>query len=160
MVDELVKLICQIEGINPPFSVAEKSKRSISEEIEFRLSRSFYDDLLAEGFTGDAVSADAIRMIRLVMAVESMGRPWSAAPISTENVLAATDTIIRTLAGLPPEPTKATAWSTALISFLLTARTPGVWKHLPIELSSFAEHAAKRLLQLEAERKAVETPKK
>ena len=38
-----------------------------------------------------------------------MGRPWSVAPISTENVLAATDTIIRTLAGLPPDPGNQTA---------------------------------------------------
>jgi hypothetical protein len=142
-------------------AAAEKSKRSVSEEIEYRLSRSFYDDLLAAGFTGDEVSADAIRMIRLVMAIEGLGRPWSVAPISAENVLAAADTIIRTLGRLPPDPSKGTAWSSALISTLLIARTPDVWKSaLPPELSSYAEFAAKMLLKLDAERKASETPKK
>src|SRR5262249_18421437 len=58
-------------------------------------------------------------------------------------VLAATDTIIRTLAGLPPNPIKGTAWSQALISALLIARTPEVCKHLPPELSSYAEFAGK-----------------
>src|SRR5258707_6025017 len=134
-------------------AAAAKSKRSVSEEIEYRLSRSFYDDLLAKGFTGDEVSADAIRMIRLVMAIESLGRRWSVAPISTENVLAATDTIIRTLARLPTDPGKEGAWSSALISTLLIARTPDAWKHLPPELSSYAEFAAKMLLKLDAARK-------
>src|SRR5262249_28414833 len=46
-------------------TAAAKSKRSVSEEIEYRLSRSFYDDWLAEGFDGDPASAHAIRMIRL-----------------------------------------------------------------------------------------------
>src|SRR5262249_100735 len=87
-------------------TAAPKSKRSVREEIEYRLSRSFYDGLLAERFGGDPVSADAIRMIRLVMEIESLGRPWSVAPISAENVLAATDTVIRTLAGLAPDPAK------------------------------------------------------
>jgi len=134
-------------------TAAAKSKRSVSEEIEYRLSRSFYDDWLAEGFDGDPASAHAIRMIRLVMAIESLGGPWSVSPLRVENVAAAADRIIRTLGGLPPDPIKETAWRSALMSFLLISRTPDVWKHLPPELSSYRESAEKMLMKFDEERR-------
>ena len=152
-------------------AAAAKSKRSVSEEIEFRVSRSFFDDVLAAGFVGDDVSADAIRMIRLVMAIESLGGPWSGDPSSAQRVSAAADTIIRAFARLPPDPSKGTAaqWGHAIASTLLLFRSPA-WKAahsspewtsaLPPELLSYAEFAEKILQKLELEQRASETPKK
>jgi hypothetical protein len=142
-------------------AAAAKSKRSVSEEIEYRLSRSFYDDLLTAGFVGDDASADAIRMIRLVMAIVSLQGPWSENPLSAQNVLVATDTIIRNLARLPPDPSKGREWhwGAVLVETLMLARST-MWRAaLPPELSSYAEFAEKMLLKLDAERKASETPK-
>jgi hypothetical protein len=134
---------------------AAKSKRSISQECEYRLSRSFYDDALAAGYLGDDVSADVIRMLRLVMAIESLRGPWSKDPISAQNVRAAADTIIAILAGLPPDPSKGTSlhWGIALSSILMFARSTAWQAAMPPELQSFAEHAEKMLLKLDAARR-------
>jgi hypothetical protein len=148
---------------------AAKAGRSVSEEIEYRLSRSYFDDLRAAEFVGDDASADAIRMIRLVMAIESISGPWSSDPASAQRVSAASDTIIRTFARLRPEPSKGTAaqWGAAIGSYLVLFRSTA-WKSahpewtsaLPPELLSYAKFAEEMLVRHDAEQKASETPKK
>jgi len=134
---------------------AVAAKRSVSEEIEYRLSRSFYDDLLTTGFLGGEVSGDAIRVIRLVMAIESLRGPWNKDWISTQNVRAATDAVLAILAGQSPDPSKGAAlhWGSALASVLMLARSTMWQAALPPELQSFAEHAEKALMKIDAARK-------
>jgi len=148
---------------------AARAGRSVSEEIEYRLSRSFYDDVLVKEFIGDDMSAEAIRMIRFVMAIESISGPWSGDPTSAQRVSAAADTIIRTFARLPPDPTKGTAagWGDVIASTLFLFRSTA-WKSahpewvssLPPELLSYAEFARKLLVKLDAEQREAEAPKR
>jgi len=135
---------------------ADRSKRSISEEIEFRLSRSFYDDALSANFLGGGASADALRLIGLAMAVNSLGgTDWSTDQFSALNVQQAASAIIGALAHLPSESDKGAAWwSSFVASVLLLSSTPSVWRSaLPPELSSYAESAEQMLRKLDAERK-------
>jgi hypothetical protein len=143
---------------------AAKSERSVSEEIEYRLSRSYYDDLLTAGFLGSDTSGEAIRIIRLAMAIQTLaaGKPWNEDAQSTLNVREAANTIISTLGDLPPEERlgkAAASWSSLLTSFLLLTKTPGVWQlTLPPELKSFAEHAERMLMKIDFNRRSLSRP--
>jgi hypothetical protein len=79
--------------------------RSTSEEIEFRLERTFYDDRMAARFLGSDIASEALRLIRGAMVVEGIaGRDWAEDPQSAEAVRVATNAIIAVLANLPLDP--------------------------------------------------------
>jgi hypothetical protein len=76
--------------------------RSISEEIEFRLERSFYDDDMAERFLGSHLAAELLRLIRGVMAFQAMPEgDWSADPERAEEMRSAINVILAVLTNLP-----------------------------------------------------------
>jgi hypothetical protein len=133
---------------------ALKAGRSVSEEIEYRLSRSFADDWLATSYLGTDVSAEVIRMIRIVMAVESLGnKRWNDDPASADYVRDAADTIITVLAKLPLRPGKSPWEASALFTTMMLAKSPMWQSAMPAELSSYAEHVEKVLLKVEAARR-------
>jgi hypothetical protein len=70
------------EGLDAKLQEASAAiGRSISEEIEFRLERSFYDDQMAERFLGAHLAGELLRLIRGAMAFEAMPEgDWSRDP--------------------------------------------------------------------------------
>lgn len=82
---------------------ATKAGRSVSEEIEHRLERSFYDDREARRFLGSEVGSEILRLIRLAMSLEAVtsgGNDWSEDVGSSQNVRIAVNAIIATFTGL------------------------------------------------------------
>jgi hypothetical protein len=85
---------------------AAKAGRSTSEEIEYRLERTFLEDRRF----GGAVGNEALLLIQLVMALEGVdGGLWNENPASAETVRTVANFIIAGLAKLPldlPPPEK------------------------------------------------------
>jgi hypothetical protein len=85
---------------------AQQSGRSVSEEIEYRLERTFLEDRRF----GGAVGSEVLLLIQLVMALEGVdGRLWNERPDSAETVRTAANFIIAALTKLPldlPPPEK------------------------------------------------------
>jgi hypothetical protein len=81
---------------------AAEAGRSVSEEIEYRLERSFFDDRNERRYLGSDVGSEIIRLIRLAMAIEGVsGKEWSEDQRSAENVRVAANLIIAAIANLP-----------------------------------------------------------
>jgi hypothetical protein len=106
-------------------TAARLSGRSVSEEIEYRLDRSF----LGPGNLTPSKHEDAVRLVNLAMA-EGYGRYWTEPPvifrdpkmahadrefetnrqIEAENVRTALNIIIAAVAKLPAQPRPAAEW--------------------------------------------------
>jgi hypothetical protein len=114
---------------------AKRAQRSVSEEVEFRLRRSFYDDRFLTHFLGSEIGAEALRLIRGAMAVEGALGDWGADPARAEALRCAINAVIGTLAGLPldlPAPEHRAA-GYQLAALLLS----GHRHQLPPELASY-----------------------
>jgi hypothetical protein len=85
-------------------AAAERTGRSVSEEIERRLENNFYDERTQAAFLGSGLSTEALRMIRGAMVIEGVkGGDWFEDPAAAESVRTAVSTILAVLAGLPLE---------------------------------------------------------
>jgi hypothetical protein len=121
---------------------ASAATRSVSEEIEFRIERSFLDDRNERRYLGSDVGSEAIRLIRLAMSIEGVrGQDWADDPKSATNVRVAADTIIAVLANLPlrsPEDPSARleAWEGLQTAANLLARS-SARPRLPFFLEEF-----------------------
>jgi len=128
----------------------------VSEEIEYRLDRTFL-----EGRFTPPRHEDAIRAVRLAMDKSSFGAYWPGPPFDeeqraeAEEVRTVVNIIIAAVAKLPPEPLPVEKWSTEAGEW---ARTLLQMIHVewPPDLSSLAkrmeEERRKRLEAYYAER--------
>jgi hypothetical protein len=78
--------------------------RSVSEEIAYRLHRSFYDDQMSARFLGSNIAGELLRLIRAAMAIEGIpGEDWGDDPARAESLRTAINVMVAVLANLPVE---------------------------------------------------------
>jgi hypothetical protein len=84
---------------------ATAAGRSLSEEIEHRVERSFQDDDQAAAMMGSHVAGEILRLVRTVMVVEGLGigEDWIENRARAGRVRVAVNAIIAAVAGLPVE---------------------------------------------------------
>jgi len=82
---------------------AAKASRTVSQEIEHRLERSFHDDRVAQAHFGSDVGAELLRMFYSAMVFEGVHPDWSGDPVRAENFRTAMNAIIAVFTGLPLE---------------------------------------------------------
>jgi len=82
---------------------AAKASRTVSQEIEHRLERSFHDDRIAQAHFGTDVGAELLRMFYSAMIVEGVHPDWTGDRDRAENFRVAMNAIIAVLTGLPLE---------------------------------------------------------
>jgi hypothetical protein len=87
---------------------AAQASRTVSQEIEHRLERSFHDDRIAQAHFGDDVGAELLRMFYSAMVLEGVHPDWTGDPVRAENFRVAMNAIIAVMTGLqlelpPPE---------------------------------------------------------
>src|SRR5215813_9222066 len=82
---------------------AAKASRTVSQEIEHRLERSFHDDRAAHARTGSDVGAELLRMFYSVMVLEGVHPDWTGDPVRAENFRVAMNAITGAMPGLPRE---------------------------------------------------------
>jgi hypothetical protein len=82
---------------------ALSSGRSVSEEIEYRLETSFFDERQLAGILGSDLGSEILRLIRGAMVVEAVGGSWSPNSTAAENIRVAANAVIAVLAKLPLE---------------------------------------------------------
>jgi|SRR5262245_52384623 len=82
---------------------ATKASRTVSQEIEHRLERSFHDDRINHARTGSDVGAELLRMFYSVMVLEGVHPDWTGDRDRAENFRIAMNAIIAVMTGLPLE---------------------------------------------------------
>jgi hypothetical protein len=82
---------------------AAKASRTVSQEIEHRLERSFYDDRVAQAHFGSDVGAELLRMFYSAMVLEGVHPDWTGDRDRAENFRVAMNAIIAVFTGLPLE---------------------------------------------------------
>jgi hypothetical protein len=101
---------------------AAKASRTVSQEIEHRIERSFHDERIAQAHFGSDVGAELLRMFYSVMVLEGVHPDWSGDPIRAENFRVAMNAIIAVFTGLPlelPPPEKRVEGLQTAKQFLL-----------------------------------------
>jgi hypothetical protein len=82
---------------------AAKASRTVSQEIEHRLERSFHDDRVAQAHFGSDVGAELLRMFYSAMVLEGVHPDWTRDRDRAENFRVAMNAIIAVFTGLPLE---------------------------------------------------------
>jgi hypothetical protein len=82
---------------------AAQASRTVSQEIEHRLERSFHDDRIAQAHFGSDVGAELLRMFYSAMVLEGVHPDWTGDPVRAENFRVAMNAIIAVMTGLQPE---------------------------------------------------------
>jgi hypothetical protein len=84
-------------------AAAAQASRTISQEIEHRLEKSFQDERIARAHFGADVGAELLRMFYSAMVLEGVHPDWSGDRERAENFRVAMNAIIAVLTGLPLE---------------------------------------------------------
>jgi hypothetical protein len=82
---------------------AAQASRTVSQEIEHRLERSFHDDRIAQAHFGSDVGAELLRMFYSAMVLEGVHPDWTGDPVRAENFRVAMNAIIAVMTGLKLE---------------------------------------------------------
>jgi len=82
---------------------AVKASRTVSQEIEHRLERSFHDDRVAQAHFGSEVGAELLRIFYSAMVLEGVHPDWTRDRDRAENFRVAMNAIIAVFTGLPLE---------------------------------------------------------
>jgi hypothetical protein len=90
---------------------AGKASRTLSQEIEHRLERSFYDDRVAQAHFASDVGGELLRMFYSAMVLEGVHPDWTGDPVRAENFRVAMNGIIAGLLGLPFELPSPQKWA-------------------------------------------------
>jgi hypothetical protein len=117
-------------------AAAGEASRTVSQEIEHRLERSFHDDRVARAHFGNDVGAELLRMFYSVMVFEGVHPDWSGDPIRAEHFRTAMNGVIAGLLGLPlelPPPEKRVEGLETAKQFLLRSSKR---RNIPKEIMS------------------------
>jgi hypothetical protein len=80
---------------------ATKAGRSVSEEIEHRLERGFYDDRQNAALMGSHAAGEILRLVRAIMVAEGLGLgDWAEDRVRAQRVRVAVDAIVAVVTGL------------------------------------------------------------
>ena len=90
---------------------AAKASRTVSQEIEHRLERSFHDDRVAQAHFGTDVGAELLRMFYSAMVLEGIHPDWTGDAVRAENFRVAMNGIMAGLLGLPFELPSPEKWA-------------------------------------------------
>jgi len=90
---------------------ATKASRTVSQEIEHRLERSFQDDRIGKAHFGSDVGAELLRMFYSAMVLEGVHPDWTGDPVRAENFRIAMNGVIAGLLGLPFELPLPQKWT-------------------------------------------------
>jgi hypothetical protein len=115
---------------------ATQASRTVSQEIEHRLERTFHDDRMAQAHFGPDVGAELLRMFYSAMAFEGVHPDWMGDRDRAENFRIAVNGIIAGLLGLPlelPPPEKRTEGMETAKQYLLRSSRRG---NIPAEIMS------------------------
>jgi hypothetical protein len=82
---------------------AAKGSRTVSQEIEHRVERSFQDDRIAQAHFGSDVGAELLRMFYSAMVLEGVHPDWTGDLVRAENFRCAVNAIIAVMTGLELE---------------------------------------------------------
>jgi len=115
---------------------AAAGSRTISQEIEHRLERSFHDDRVTQAHCGTDVGAELLRMFYSIMVFEGVHPDWSGDPIRAEHFRTAMNGVIAGFLGLPlelPPPEKRVEGLETAKQFLLRSSKR---RNIPNEIMS------------------------
>jgi hypothetical protein len=115
---------------------AAKASRTVSQEIEHRLERSFHDDRVARAHFGTDLGAELLRFFYSAMVLEGVHPDWTGDRDRAENFRVAINGIIAALLGLPlelPMPQKRAEGLEAAKQYLLRSSKRG---NIPAEIMS------------------------
>jgi hypothetical protein len=115
---------------------ATQASRTVSQEIEHRLERTFHDDRMAQAHFGPDVGAELLRMFYSAMAFEGVHPDWMGDRDRAENFRIAVNGIIAGLLGLPlelPPPEKSFEGMETAKQYLLRSSRRG---NIPAEIMS------------------------
>jgi hypothetical protein len=115
---------------------AARTGRSVSEEVEHRLERSFFDDRQSADLMGSHVAGEILRLVRAVMMFEGLGLrgDWAEDRLRSERVRLAVNGIVAALCGLeaelPADP-ELREWGNKVAAFLLDKSSSPWLRPLP-----------------------------
>lgn len=121
---------------------AEKASRTVSQEIEHRLEKSFQDERIAQAHFGSDVGAELLRMFYSAMVLEGVHPDWSGDRDRAENFRVSMNAIIAVMTGLPLEfPLPQERWEGLQTAreFLLKSSKRGA---IPAEIMAASDPAA------------------
>jgi hypothetical protein len=92
-------------------TAAAKASRTLSQEIEHRVEKSFADERIAQAHFGSDVGAELLRMFYSALALEGIHPDWTGDPVRAENFRVAVNGIIAGLLDLPFELPLPEQWA-------------------------------------------------
>jgi hypothetical protein len=118
---------------------AAQASRTVSQECEHRLERSFHDDRVAQAHFGTDVGAELLRMFYSAMVLEGVHPDWSGDRDRAENFRVAMNAIIAVFTGLPlelpPEHRRNEGLQTAKQFLLRSTKKEALSDYMEIMLS-------------------------
>jgi hypothetical protein len=121
-------------------AAADKTGRSVSEEIEHRLERSFYDERMAAALFSSDVGADILRTLRAAMVLEGVTPDWNGDPAKAERFRTVANAVIAAFLKLPtvdlPPPEKRAEDMQTARELLLRYAPPHVKMPMEVLLSA------------------------